>query len=607
MIEMVPRILHVCREAGAPLVLAILLLTIAAALRRGNRRPLGLLGPLSVGLLVAWETVLLNVLSLFHAVTAGWVLAGNGLALALLGCWLRNPVTAVWRLMRAIGASIRGWRVEWLIVPLAVILCVIACAYPPTTHDAMTYHMARVAHWIGNQSVGFYQTTIGRQNWMSPGAEYLILLLQLVSGSDLWANSVQWLSWVLTLMAVPALCRIAGVPRRLCPWTAVFVAGLPMGILQASSTQTDMVGSLMMLGLATACLPLLHGVRRWSGRDLTIGALMLGGAYMVKPTALLAASPFLLYVAAGALRRPGELGRHALRLLRCAVPAVFLLACVALPHAWRASIQLRDPACLAADGHPRALSFGLLGDWSERALNPFLCTYAHHSVGREAVADAVQRLGVDWGQKAAAVLSRRSAWVLHEDLTGNPVHFFAGVVLAMWTLLVARRLRPGVRAFACVPFLAWIMMHLFVRNQPWISRLQLPVFVMLPLAWTAAAATGLPRARVRQAVLMAFSVLVLAVGYYDATHTLGKPVLPRYLGGYTREDLYYLYRPEGLMLKVQHDATIARASAIGGKHIGLMLGNDDYDYPLTWRAMQQGFIVRHCNRTSPWPDVIFQP
>lgn len=593
------------REACAPVTLAVLLLAVAVALRRGAGIRLGWLGPFGVGFLIVWETLLLNVLSLFRAVTPGAVLLGNGVALVVAAFWLRQPGREALGLLREATRRAMRARWAWLVAPLAGLLLVIACVYPPTTHDAMTYHLARVAYWIQNQSIAFYPSAIDRQNWMPPGAEYLILLLQLIAGSDRWANGVQWLAWALSLTAVPGLCRVAGVPRRLCPWALVFVAALPMGILQATSTQTDMVGALMTLGLVGACLPLLHDPRRWSRRALTPAILMAAAAYLVKPTALLAAAPVPIVACIRWLRRPGLLRAQGLRLVRCALPALVVAACAVGPHALRAAALLRDPACLASPAHPRFQSFDRLGDGSERLLNPLLATYAHHSVGREAALRAVQAAGFEWSPRAVAVLARRPAWVLHEDLAGNPLHAFVGAILLAWVVLVARRVPRKALLFACVPFAAWVLFHLFVRNQAWVSRLQLPLFMLLPLAWAAAASPALPRFRARAAALVAASLLALGVGYYDATHMLGKPVWPAALGRYPRDELYYLYRPDGAALKREHDAVLARLSAAGGTRLGLVLGVDDYDYPLAWRAMRQGVEVRHCARRSPWPDVVF--
>lgn len=593
------------REWAALAVFIVLLLLIAAALRRFRRFPLGLLGPVSAAVLVAWQTLLLNLLSLLDGVTVAGVLTGNGLAAAGLGLWLRNPLAAVVALSMGMGRRIRRWRAEWLAVPLAGLLLVVACAYPPTTYDAMTYHMSRVAHWMQHQSIAFYPTSIDRQNLMAPGAEYLILLLQLVAGTDYWANGVQWFAWLLAVLAVSDLGRMAGIPRRLCPWLTVFVAGLPMGIMQATSTQTDLVAALMTLAVAAACLPFWRALRRWTARDAVLLAVAVGAAVMVKPTALLAAAPFF---GGPLVRIPGgwqDLRRRSGFLGRCVVLSLLVMAGIAGPHLVRSVHLLRAPEEASSPNRPRLWSYGLCGEWSERAFNPLFGTFAHHSVGKQAAADWIRRLPFDWAGKEAVLVSRHQHWVMQEDFAGNPFHLWIAAGLGLWLACAWRRLPPKVRAFALAPFASWIVFHLFIRNQVWLARLQLPVFMLLPLAWAAFLA-GAPRARWRAAILIGASLACLGLGYYEATHMAGKPVLSGRMGNLTRDQLYYLYSgTRGQDLKAEHDRILAHMAATGGTRLGLVLGTDDYDYPLTWRAMRQGIEVRHCAPKSPWPDAFY--
>lgn len=59
-----------------------------------------------------------------------------------------------------------------LISALVVMSCVIgliAVIAPPTNEDSMSYHMARVRHWIQQQSVAHYPTHITRQLFSDPG------------------------------------------------------------------------------------------------------------------------------------------------------------------------------------------------------------------------------------------------------------------------------------------------------------------------------------------------------------------------------------------------------------------------------------------------------
>ena len=101
--------------------------------------------------------------------------------------------------------------------------------------------MAQVRHWIQQQSVAHYPTHITRQLFSNPWAEFTIAHLFLLTGTDRLANSVQWFSMVGSLIAVSLIAARLGADKRGEVLAAVVAATIPMGILQASSTQNDYV------------------------------------------------------------------------------------------------------------------------------------------------------------------------------------------------------------------------------------------------------------------------------------------------------------------------------------------------------------------------------
>lgn len=72
----------------------------------------------------------------------------------------------------------------------------IAFIAPTSQWGSVSYHMSRIMHWIQNRSLKFYPTLIPRQLHLNPWAEYALLHLQLLSGSDRFANLLQWISWI---------------------------------------------------------------------------------------------------------------------------------------------------------------------------------------------------------------------------------------------------------------------------------------------------------------------------------------------------------------------------------------------------------------------------
>ena len=114
----------------------------------------------------------------------------------------------------------------------------------------MDYHMPRVLYWIQNRTVEFYPTHLLSQNRMGPGADYAVMHLQLLSGSDHLANFVQWYAMIGCMVASTFLCSRFGLGRTAALCSALFIATIPMGILEASSTYVDYVLAFWIMSFA---------------------------------------------------------------------------------------------------------------------------------------------------------------------------------------------------------------------------------------------------------------------------------------------------------------------------------------------------------------------
>ena len=97
---------------------------------------------------------------------------------------------------------------------LLICLLIEALFAPPNNYDSMSYHMARVSHWVQNQNVAYFPTSIARQLYHNPMAEYLIVQLQLLSGGDWLANSVQFGAMLGSLSLVSLLVKKLGLDAK---------------------------------------------------------------------------------------------------------------------------------------------------------------------------------------------------------------------------------------------------------------------------------------------------------------------------------------------------------------------------------------------------------
>ena len=195
-----------------------------------------------------------------------------------------------------------------LISALVVIVCVtglIAVIAPPTNHDSMSYHMARVRHWIQQQSVAHYPTHITMQLFSNPWAEFTIAHLFVLTGTDRLANGVQWFSMVGSLIAVSLIASRLGADKQGEVLAAVTAGTIPMGILQASSTQNDYATAFWLLCFCYVLLRIrdASAIARPPWAWIICLGLSLGLAILTKGTAYMFAFPFLCWITWFLLRR----------------------------------------------------------------------------------------------------------------------------------------------------------------------------------------------------------------------------------------------------------------------------------------------------------------
>jgi hypothetical protein len=548
-------------------------------------RSVALGAPLALAVLVGAEAVVLRALSAFRAVHAGPVALTN---VALLAA----GVLAAWRVPRARTRPPRLRRIRWAVAtPLAILFALAATsalAYLPNNWDSMTYHLARVAHWIQSGSVAVYPTGTPRQNVLPPGAEYLILVLQVISGTDRLAGLVQLASWAVLVSAAIPLARQFGASRAVAGAGAVVVGSAPMVVIQASSTQNDLVAAAMTAAMVIAAVPFLHRRRRWRRGDLVLLLAAVAGGVLVKPTSAVVAAPLVLAAAVLGARTILAGGRRAM--LEVA-PVAALAALLALPLA---------VVGRAGTGATEAFVYGGAPELGDRAANAVRGALRNLPVP-ERVGDllAPQRTaGCDRPGRLCLRLNR----LAHEDRAGNPALAILALAAAALAAVRWRSLHGRARLGAAALVAGWVLFHALLRDNAWITRLQLPAVVLVVASLGAFPRRGW--GSIGRLGLAAFVAVAFALGVRAATQNLQRPLQPWWsvrLGG--APSAYYTGGPVGL--GAMHGQVLRALERSGCTRLGLFIGADSYDYPLTWRAMQRGIRVRHVVGPQDWPCAVW--
>lgn len=506
-----------------------------------------------------------------------------------------------------------GLERDMLLAIAAVCLATLlqAIVSPPNTVDSLTYHMSRVMHWAQAGSVHHFRTNILRQIELNPWAEFAILQFQILSGGDRLANLVQWFCLPGCSIGASLVAGLLGAGRRGELLAGLLTATLPLAVLQASSSQNDLVVSFWLLCFVT--FGILSG-RESSWLWAALMAASLALAILTKATAYLLGFPFVLWF----------LARDAASSWRRAALKMLLLGTVVLTvnigH-YRRNYQLfRNPLHSGTDPYlnsrctPSLLLSNVTRNLAIHLLTPF------HAMNRYPVA-ALESLHValgiplyDTATTWPGTTFERLRFSPHEDSSGNPCHFslFAGT---FWILCRKRRSDPLVFRYATTVLSAFLLFCLVLRWQPWNSRLHLPLFILFGAAAGVVLEGSMPRLLTRGVVHV---VSALALTWIVLNHS--RPMLslaplvethPPAIFTTNRRMLYLNNLPPDM--RQQLVAATDRIRTMGIRNLALMSSGDLPEYPV-WALTRDGkgggprieYVEVH-NASGSLPQTPFTP
>jgi 4-amino-4-deoxy-L-arabinose transferase-like glycosyltransferase len=518
-----------------------------------------------------------EIFSLFNAISPlGFVLLWSASVLILFGKFYDDVKNGAIR-MSSLG------REEFKAAPklclfltgfIYLITLVVALASPPNTYDSMTYHMARVGHWIQNGNVDFYPTAILRQLYNPPLAEYGILHLQLLAGNDYFANLVQWFALVACGAALSLIVKACGQNAKIQAFAAFLGASLPAAIVQSTGTQNDLFVSFFVLAFFYF---LTRAVESNSWRDFLWTGTALGLAILAKGTAYVFCFPvglFFVVVHFLTLKKRAE----RLRFIR-QVGAVLLIAL-----AFNAAHYARNTALLGSpvstgDEHltnnQRSVKITLANLARNYALHLGTPSRSFNSsvenALRRAFGDELKNPDSTWSDNQFKV-----EFSAHEDLTGNFAHALLISLALLLVFLVRGQETKYAYGAAFAIFLGFILFSFLLKWQIWGSRLQLPAFMLGSVLTAIVAARIVPR--VVPLIVVVIFIFSLPFTYHstprpifeaDGSFALGRP----------RETKYFKNLPDAEELYAGA-ANFIRQQPEMPEEIGLYIEFNDYEYPL---------------------------
>ena len=553
-------------------------------------------------------TAITEFLSFFKLITFGWILGTWGLiCIILIYIYFRLSHQILSTSEQNNSSEIKKDIkikpvVNFLLCGVVFVVAtvgLIAIIAPPNNWDSMDYHMSRVAHWIQNHSIAHYPTSYTPQLYQNPWSEFVILHFQIFSGGDYFANLVQWLSMIGCIIGVSLIAKQLGADLRGQVFSAVITATIPMGILQASSTQNDYVIAFWAVCLANYLLSTIQAVKSdiWMN-SFNIGS-SIGLALLSKGTAYFYVFPFLIWF-----------GLYQIKRLRWQVwkPALIVGSISLLLNI---SHYLRNYNLFASPlGEPGGYRNEVLG--VNILISNILRNIALHigtpiGLWNGIVNKLIQIIhifiGVDVNDPRITFSKTffvPGGWGTigitgNENSAGNLVHL-ALIMICMIIFIARKSIRKEsyIFAYLIATLSTFLIFCYLVKWQAWNSRLHLPFFVLIS-PFLGVVLSKLKKQKIAIVIVTFLLISSLSWVFFNRY----RPIIDsNNIFQTSRIEQYFSNRP---FLKGTYTGAVEFLNSKKCSNIGLSMGNDPWEYPL-WVLLQQNnqkvVKIQHINVTN---------
>ena len=468
----------------------------------------------------------------------------------------------------------------------------------PNTTDSMTYHITRVMYWIQDQTV--YQNLIrSSHDFMPPFGEYIFLHIYLLAGGDRLLSSSAWLAFAVSIYLSGVIAFRVGASEKVIKLTRLFTAAIPIAVMQASSTQVDLITNVLALfGLYFA----LNLIERANIKDSLILAIITGMGLMVK-------APFVFHI----FIPMGLLGLLKLPRLKKEIYIFLIIMLVSLlmqRHYLHNNFNLYGNFFgldLAGQQNryvndrfdPAALTSNVIRNSFNQFPVPIFT-----SATENALAWSLNLIGTDIQDPLTTYPGHefhvQPVVYPQEDIVSSPVH----LVLIILGAIFLYKSRKQVKNFKIVSLIfiltitSYFIFAYVLKYEPYHPRLQIPHFTFGTIAAVIVLSsykwgTKLLNILLPPALILAIALILLNVlrpyisynSFYNLVKAYSPPTaaVPEAFYEKPRPMQYFNARP--YLYTPYNNVVDLIASKPGDKYIVLNLFHDEFEYPL-WALLK---------------------
>ena len=352
---------------------------------------------------------------------------------------------------------------------LLLFLCLI---YPPNNYDSMTYHLPRVFYWIQNESLNNFASNNLRQLVYAPFSGMVFSALFCLTNSDYLFNFVHFFCLIVILFVLKNIISELNPKLKATSTAFIFLLTMPMVILQATTTQNDLLTSMWLL------LCLMFAIKFKKNNDnanIIFFSISLGCAILTKSTAYIFGFP--IYILA-------MFTSYKYKKLNFFLISNLIIVLLNTGTYFRNFELTGNPIGLIENIKVSNEDYSLQTTFSNFLRNSssqlILPDKSINNNNEKMVKDIHDFFNIDYNNPETTFGNTKfdDIWfVISEDMSGNPLHYL--IILFCILMATFNKKNSYIKNYIVLILFSFILFCTLIKWQPWINRLNLPFFILI--------------------------------------------------------------------------------------------------------------------------------
>lgn len=519
-----------------------------------------------------------------YSVMTGWLLFTIGIAII----WCSNRKIQI-SIIAKNHISDRKQRAVFILLSIFSLIILWHSWYMPLiNYDSLTYHLPRIMHWIQNQSVEYYMTSIPRQLFNGAFAEYWMMHIFLLTLSEKSYSIVQFAAYMISAQAIYSICKMLKINQWYSYIAVVFWLTSPIALAEALSTQNDIVagmwtilGVYYVLGMMTVCKAEYSNVKKEIWHCFVCLSICTAFGYLTKGTAPLTLIAFWGGGGLVLIYRERWKLFNALKMLIVAVAAMGILilpTCIDNYRLWSSIFALENyDNVLIGKISPRYIlvnivkNIGLHMGSSLTWLNHYLEKAILGLTGLFRI--EIQDPAITFNPAIPYAIAPSYDW----DSATVPL-LLGSILISSCVLLYCWKRNDWLqKCYICMVLSACVIVFGSIKFQPWITRLTIPVTI---------AASILPALAIEKCKVGFCKYFLVTGGIICALLTafMSGDYLFKFAKMNESEGEYEISEPTTDLQKALKEVIEDNMY----DKVGIIIGSDTVEYPIWHTLMENG-------------------